>query len=98
MALCSVSSLLEDFGAVVWRADALARPASADAAALPSGHAELDARLPGGGWPTGALCEILQTTDAQCEWHIELNERHITPLSRNRTGLQWLHKPRHTLS
>ena len=68
MALCSVSSLLEDFGAVVWRADALARPASADAAALPSGHAELDARLPGDGWPVGALCEILQTADAQCEW------------------------------
>jgi len=72
MALCSVSSLLEDFGAVVWRADALARSASADAAALPSGHAELDARLPGGGWPVGALCEILQTADAQCEWRLLL--------------------------
>ncbi len=26
---------------------------------LPSGHAELDAQLPGGGWPRGALTEIL---------------------------------------
>ena len=30
---------------------------------LPSGHAELDAWLPGGGWPAGALTELL------CEHH-----------------------------
>lgn len=27
--------------------------------AVPSGHAELDRRLPGGGWPRGALTELL---------------------------------------
>lgn len=27
--------------------------------ALPTGHAALDAELPGGGWPTGALIELL---------------------------------------
>jgi hypothetical protein len=39
----------------VWRA---AGPARA-AAAVPSGYAALDRELPGGGWPAGALTEIL---------------------------------------
>ena len=40
----------------VWRGDALAcLPEST----IPSGHAELDAELPGGGWPRGNLTEIL---------------------------------------
>lgn len=29
--------------------------------ALPTGHARLDARLPGGGWPLGALTELIAT-------------------------------------
>ncbi len=44
----------------VWRADAL------DAGAAPAfttGHAALDAALPGGGWPLGALVELLPATD-----------------------------------
>jgi cell division inhibitor SulA/protein ImuA len=40
----------------VWRGDTLA---ALPAAAIPSGHAELDAELPGGGWPRGNLTEIL---------------------------------------
>lgn len=40
----------------VWRGDTLAcLPEST----IPSGHAELDAELPGGGWPRGNLTEIL---------------------------------------
>jgi hypothetical protein len=39
----------------VWRGAALASPA----AAVPSGYAALDRELPGGGWPAGALTEIL---------------------------------------
>ena len=40
----------------VWRGDVLARlPDSA----VPTGHPELDAELPGGGWPRGNLTEIL---------------------------------------
>lgn len=39
----------------VWRGQAIA-PA---AASQPTGHAELDAVLPGGGWPEAALSEIL---------------------------------------
>lgn len=34
--------------------------ASAAAAVVPTGHAALDAELPGAGWPLGALVEVLQ--------------------------------------
>lgn len=40
----------------IWRGD---RFATADVPAVPSGFAELDAELPGGGWPRGALTELL---------------------------------------
>jgi len=40
----------------IWRGDQLAQ---AGADALPTGFAELDEQLPGGGWPRGALTEIL---------------------------------------
>ena len=40
----------------VWRGDALA---TLPDSAIPSGYAELDAELPGGGWPRGNLTELL---------------------------------------
>ena len=40
----------------VWRGDTLA---SLPEAAISSGHTELDAELPGGGWPCGCLTELL---------------------------------------
>jgi cell division inhibitor SulA/protein ImuA len=40
----------------VWRGDTLA---SLPEATVPSGHPELDAELPGGGWPRGTLTELL---------------------------------------
>jgi cell division inhibitor SulA/protein ImuA len=40
----------------VWRGDTLA---SLPDSAIPSGHTELDAELPGGGWPRGNLTEVL---------------------------------------
>ncbi|MCG2577513.1 translesion DNA synthesis-associated protein ImuA [Dechloromonas sp. XY25] len=40
----------------VWRGDTLA---SLPEATIPSGHSELDAELPGGGWPRGTLTEFL---------------------------------------
>ncbi|MBZ0222117.1 MAG: translesion DNA synthesis-associated protein ImuA [Dokdonella sp.] len=36
---------------------------AATIATQPSGHAALDALLPGGGWPQGALCELLVEHD-----------------------------------
>ena len=40
----------------IWRGDTLA---SLPGNTIPSGHPELDAELPGGGWPRGNLTEIL---------------------------------------
>ena len=45
----------------VWRGASVATPAPADA--LPTGCAGLDAVLPGGGWPPGALSEVLLPLD-----------------------------------
>lgn len=53
----------------VWRADALATGVQQVVA---SGHAALDAQLPGGGWPLGALCELLQAHEGQAEWQLLL--------------------------
>ncbi|MDD2925187.1 translesion DNA synthesis-associated protein ImuA [Rhodoferax sp.] len=70
--MSSVSVLLDDLGTALWRADALARSASAGGGAVASGHAALDAQLPGGGWPLGALCDILQDHSGQHEWRLLL--------------------------
>lgn len=37
-----------------------------------SGHALLDAQLPGGGWPVGAMAEVLQPTQGMREWPLVL--------------------------
>ena len=55
--------------AAVWRADALARPI---ATVLATGHPALDSELPGGGWPVGAMVEILQAQSGQSEWRLLL--------------------------
>jgi len=53
----------------VWRADELARPVDAVVA---TGHAALDAQLPAGGWPVGALVEVLQSKSNLNEWRLLL--------------------------
>jgi protein ImuA len=53
----------------IWRADDLASPVDA---VLASGHAALDAQLPGGGWPVGSMVEILQAQNGQNEWRLLL--------------------------
>ncbi len=53
----------------VWRADQLQQTAQA---VLASGHAELDAELPGGGWPLGQLTEVLQVQPGLFEWRLLL--------------------------
>jgi len=57
-AVVSLNVLLE--AGRLWRGQApLACPASPE----PTGHAVLDAALPGGGWPEAALSEILLPAD-----------------------------------
>ena len=53
----------------VWRADQLQQVPQA---VLSSGHAELDAELPGGGWPLGQLTEVLQAQGGLFEWRLLL--------------------------
>jgi len=58
-----------DVGNGVWRADTVAQQAQG---VVPSGHALLDAQLPGGGWPLGGLCDILQEPGSHGEWQLLL--------------------------
>ncbi len=53
----------------VWRGDALA---CLPDASIPSGHPELDAELPGGGWPRGNLTELLVERDSVGEMSLLL--------------------------
>ncbi|WP_431276053.1 translesion DNA synthesis-associated protein ImuA [Variovorax ureilyticus] len=53
----------------VWHADELG---SADAQVIGTGHAALDAELPGGGWPVGAMTELLQTAPHDPIWPLLL--------------------------
>jgi protein ImuA len=62
----------------VWQADSLA---VAPARVLATGDALLDAQLPGGGWPLGALNEILQPAGVHSEWRLLLSA-----LARSGTG------------
>ncbi|ART48518.1 translesion DNA synthesis-associated protein ImuA [Acidovorax carolinensis] len=53
----------------VWHADALGAGLQP---AQPTGFAQLDAQLPGGGWPVGALSEVLQPMAGLHEWQLVL--------------------------
>lgn len=52
----------------MWRGPELAR----QPAVVPSGLAALDAVLPGGGWPRGALVEVLQQSPGRHVWQLLL--------------------------
>jgi protein ImuA len=60
---------LQDIHAGVWHAHTLASSVHAVQA---TGDAVLDAHLPGGGWPVGALVELLQPAGAHSEWRLLL--------------------------
>ncbi len=53
----------------VWRADQLSQEL---APTLGTGDAGLDAQLPGGGWPQGALIELLQDQAGRHDWRLLL--------------------------
>ncbi len=64
----AVSSLLSSgLAASVWRGTDLGH---AGAPVLRSGWERLDAELPGGGWPCGALTELLVPRAALLEWRL----------------------------
>lgn len=64
--LVSLDTLLADRR--LWRGQPTTRPASTE----PSGHAALDAALPGGGWPESALVEVLLPADGLGELRLVL--------------------------
>ena len=53
----------------VWRGDTLGL---ADGQVIGTGHAALDAQLPGGGWPVGAMTELLQARPEAHAWQLLL--------------------------
>ena len=60
---------LTDLHADVWHAHVLA---STHVQVQPTGDAALDAQLPGGGWPVGAMTELLQPQGVHSEWRLLL--------------------------
>ncbi|MDE2419401.1 MAG: translesion DNA synthesis-associated protein ImuA [Burkholderiales bacterium] len=60
---------LSELHADVWQAHALA---TAPARVQATGSVALDAQLPGGGWPVGAMTEVLQHAGVHCEWRLLL--------------------------
>jgi protein ImuA len=66
----SFSSLpFQSFGKAVWQANQLETLGGATVA---TGFPVLDFQLPGGGWPVGAVSEILQAQNDQHEWRLLL--------------------------
>lgn len=69
MGLPFLDSLSSAAGRGVWHADELD---SAEAQVVGTGHDALDAELPGGGWPVGAMTELLQAAPEDHVWRLLL--------------------------
>lgn len=69
MGLPSFDSFSSSARHKVWRGDELGL---ADAQVIGTGHDALDAQLPGGGWPVGAMTELLQPTPESHSWQLLL--------------------------
>jgi len=72
----------------VWRGGALARTAMP---AVPSGFVALDHELPGGGWPSGTLTEILCTREGVGELQLVLPT--LAGMSASGRRIAWLAPP-----
>lgn len=69
MGLPSLDPFLSSGRHNLWRGDELG---GADAQVLATGHAALDAELPGGGWPVGAMTEVMQDAPEAHVWQLLL--------------------------
>jgi cell division inhibitor SulA/protein ImuA len=72
----------------IWRGGGFAR---ASAPAIPSGFPGLDAELPGGGWPSGALVEILPAHEGIGE--LRLLGPALAALTERGLRLAWIAPP-----
>ena len=82
----SLDSVLQHPG--IWRGDQLAQP---DVDTLSTGFAELDEQLPGGGWPRGALTEILIEREGIGELRLLLPA--LVQASEQNSWLAWVAPP-----
>ena len=83
---------LEDLHPALWRAHQLGgAPRQAGAAVATSGYAELDAQLPGGGWPAGVLSELLLPHAGVGE--LRLLAPVLGALQRQQRGVMWFDPP-----
>jgi len=69
MSVSQRTQVLTDLHAEVWQAHAMP---TASACVQATGNVALDAQLPGGGWPVGAMTEVLQEPGVHCEWQLLL--------------------------
>jgi len=83
----ALDALLQHPG--IWRGS---EPAKVAVASVPTGHAALDALLPGGGWPVGALTEILAEQEGIGELRLLMPA--LARLSQEGRWLAWI-APRH---
>lgn len=82
------SSLLDAVSHLVWRGHEFGRPPSA---CVPTGFADLDVHLPGGGWPLSAVSELLQPQWCQAEWRLLLPA--LSPLAARKRPLLAISPP-----
>lgn len=82
----SIESLLQHPG--IWRGDQLSQT---ERDTIPTGFAELDRELPGGGWPRGALVEILLEREGIGELRLLLPA--LARLSGQKRWLAWVAPP-----
>ena len=82
----SVAELVQLPG--VWRGGELEH---ARLPSVPTGHARLDAELPGGGWPVGTLTEVLH--DAVGVGEVTVLAGALARAAENERLLAWIHAP-----
>ena len=81
----------EELHPALWRAHQLGRPTNAQQGVLASGYAELDAQLPGGGWPARVLTELLLPHAGVGE--LRLLAPALAALQRQQRSLMWFDPP-----
>jgi protein ImuA len=86
--LSALAAILRVSHPAIWRGNALSRVASAS---VPTGFPALDAELPGGGWPTAALTEILPQHAGIGE--LRILGHALAALSAQKRTLVWIAPP-----
>ncbi len=87
MGLPFLDSFSAAAGRGVWHADELGL---ADAQVVATGHDALDAELPGGGWPVGAMTELLQAAPEAHVWRLLLPALAQAVQGRRGQGRVWV--------